>query len=159
VFSRDVDDEIYCSLSLKNGVKGQLVANWSDESQRKMSTKVSVWGENGCIKADRQECAVYLREGVDDRLRNGWTVLNTTELTDDVWFYLRGEEYSAQLDEFVRRIRTSAPSSACDFRAGLETDRVVAMINGDQPASGTLARPAARTPLQTFLSVLRGSHG
>ena len=28
----------------------------------------------------------------------------TTELTDEVWFYLRGEEYSAQLDAFVERI-------------------------------------------------------
>lgn len=159
VFSRDVDDEIYCSITLKNGVSGQLVSNWSDESQRKMSTKVSIWGENGCIKADRQECAVYLREDVNERFRRGWTVLNTTELTGDVWFYLRGEEYSAQLDEFVRRIRHPGPSIACDFRAGLETDRVVAMINGEHPASDAIARPAARSPLQTFMSVLRGSHG
>jgi hypothetical protein len=29
----------------------------------------------------------------------------TTELTDEVWFYLRGEEYSAQIDYFVRHVQ------------------------------------------------------
>ena len=30
----------------------------------------------------------------------GWTIRYTTDLTDEVWFYLRGEEYSAQIDYF-----------------------------------------------------------
>lgn len=39
----------------------QLCVNWRDESFRKMSTKISVWGTNGRLAADRQECQVYLR--------------------------------------------------------------------------------------------------
>lgn len=159
IFSRDVDDEVYCSLQLADGVSGQLAANWSDESQRKMSTKLSVWGEKGSLSSDRQECAVYLREAAGD-LGKGWSVLNTTELTDEVWYYLRGEEYSAQVDEFVRRIRDGVASHACDFRSALETDRIVAMINGEQPAAAdpAAARPQ-RNPFQALLSVFRGSHG
>ena len=45
-----------------DGASGQLCVNWSDESFRKMSTKISVWGTNGRITADRQECQIYLRE-------------------------------------------------------------------------------------------------
>ena len=111
VFSRDVDDEIYSTLHFDNGASGQLSVNWSDESFRKMSTKISVWGTNGRITADRQECQLYLREphpalpGVD----KGWTVRYTTDLSDEVWFYLRGEEYSAQIDYFAQSVR-SAPT-------------------------------------------------
>ena len=62
VFSRDVDDEVYGTLHFADGASGQLCVNWSDESFRKMSTKISVWGTNGRITADRQECQLYLRE-------------------------------------------------------------------------------------------------
>ena len=36
--------------------------NWSDESYRKMTTRVTVWGTAGRIYADRQECQAYLRD-------------------------------------------------------------------------------------------------
>ncbi len=47
VFSRDVDDEVYSTLHFPDGSSGQLSVNWSDESFRKMATKVSIWGMNG----------------------------------------------------------------------------------------------------------------
>jgi predicted dehydrogenase len=67
VFSRDVDDEVYATLHFANGASGQLAANWSDESHRKMSTKLTIWGVNGHLAIDRQECQVYLREAVEAR--------------------------------------------------------------------------------------------
>lgn len=140
IFSRDVDDEVYCTLHLNDNVTGQLAANWSDESHRKMSTRLSVWGEHGHFKADRQELSLYLREDGDEHHRKGWTTLNTTQLTPEVSYYLRGEEYSAQIDEFVRRIKGHTSELACDFRAALATDRVVAAINGGElVATPTLA--------------------
>ncbi len=83
VFSKDVDDEIYCSLYYGSGASGQLCVNWSDESFRKMSTKVSVWGSNGRIIADRQECQIYLREphAALPGAPAGWTMRYTTDLT------------------------------------------------------------------------------
>ena len=60
LFSRDVEDEVYCSLRFGNGVSGQLAVNRSDESFRKMSTQISVWGTNGRITVNRQECQVFL---------------------------------------------------------------------------------------------------
>ena len=50
------------ALRYAGGASGQLCVNWSDESFRKMSTKISVWGTNGRLTADRQECQLYLRE-------------------------------------------------------------------------------------------------
>lgn len=132
VFSRDVDDEVYCSFQSQGGVSGQLCVNWSDESCRKMTTRLSIWGENGNLKVDRQECQVYLREPVAafPRLAKGWTTLNITELMPPEWYYLRGEEYSRQIDQFVRRVSAMEVRGLNDFRSALATDKVVAMIHG-----------------------------
>jgi scyllo-inositol 2-dehydrogenase (NADP+) len=89
VFSRDVEDEVYCTLNYANGASGQLCVNWSDESFRKMSTKITVWGTNGRVTVDRQECQIYLREphAALPGTPAGWTVRYTTELSEEVWFY------------------------------------------------------------------------
>ncbi|HEX6558506.1 MAG TPA: Gfo/Idh/MocA family oxidoreductase [Longimicrobiales bacterium] len=143
VFSRDVEDEIYCSLEFADGVSGQLAVNWSDESFRKMSTKISVWGSNGRLTADRQECQVYLREShaaLPD-MGAGWTVRYTTDLTQPVWFYMRGEEYSAQLDYFVSSIKAGRLDGRNSFRSALVTDRVVAMVQEPGPSAARPVRP------------------
>jgi predicted dehydrogenase len=130
VFSNDVDDEVYCTMHFADGGSGQLSVNWSDESHRKMSTKISVWGTNGRLVADRQECQTFLREKHPalPNYSEGWTVRYTTDLTKDVWFYLRGEEYSAQIDYFFRNIQAGRTGGENSFRSALATDRVVEMM-------------------------------
>ena len=148
VFSRDVDDEIYSTLHFDNGASGQLSVNWSDESFRKMSTKISIWGSNGRVTSDRQECQLYLREphpalpGVD----KGWTVRYTTDLSDEVWFYLRGEEYSAQIDYFAQSIKARRLDGENSFESALDADRVVARLLGDGAGSAVAPGRQPRQP-------------
>jgi scyllo-inositol 2-dehydrogenase (NADP+) len=130
IFSHAVEDEIYCSLEFPDGISGQLAVNWSDDSFRKFASKVTVWGSNGRITTDRQECQIYLRErhpGAPE-LKAGWTQLYTTGLTKGVWFYLRGEEYSAQIDYFLESIGERRLDGKNTFRSALDTDMVVAML-------------------------------
>ncbi|MGZ5009042.1 MAG: Gfo/Idh/MocA family protein [Methylobacter sp.] len=133
VFSRDVEDEVYSTLFYADGKTGQICANWSDESYRKMSAKVSVWGNNGKIVADRQEVQIYLRDGANEalNLNKGWNTRYTTELTDEVWYYLRGEEYSAQVDHFVHSIKAGRKDTRSTFRSALDADLVAAMMIKD----------------------------
>jgi predicted dehydrogenase len=144
VFSQGVEDEIYCTMHFAEGASGQLAVNWSDESFRKMSTKISVWGSNGRITADRQECQIYLREPSSalPECKRGWTVKYTTDLTDEVWYYLRGEEYSAQIDYFAKSIQAKRYDGENTFRSALDADRVVAMIRDGRDV--TLAPSAAQ---------------
>ena len=152
IFSKDVDDEIYCTLRYANGISGQLSVNWSDESFRKMSTKISVWGTRGRITADRQECQIYLREphaalpGVD----KGWTIRYTTDLSEEVWYYLRGEEYSAQIDYFAQSIKGKRTNGQNTFRLALDADRVVSMIMGQ--TAGNLPPRSAQPARKGVLS-------
>jgi len=150
IFSAEIDDEVYSTLTFDNGVTAQLSVNWSDESHRKMSTKVSIMGTGGRLYADRQECQLYLREASDalPGYDKGWNVRYTTELTQPSWFYLRGEEYSNQMDAFITAVADGGTGDpAYSFRAAAETDRTIAMILDDQagaPAQAAPAKPSSR---------------
>lgn len=130
IYSQDVEDEVYCTLRYEDGASGQLCVNWSDDSYRKMSTKISVWGTNGRLTVDRQEVQLYLRSAFEDLPGSvaGWTVKYTTDLKNDVWFYMRGEEYSAQIDYFLRAIENGDRTNINSFDSALQTDRLVASI-------------------------------
>jgi predicted dehydrogenase len=143
VFSRDTDDEVYAGLRFQNGVTGQLSVNWSDASQRKMTTRISIWGTTGRVFADRQECQTYLwRDAkIPEGYTEGWNIRYTTDLTPPVDFYLRGEEYSAQLDAWVRRIQLGMVSGENDLSSAAETDRAIHALLNDASGSNGSARP------------------
>jgi predicted dehydrogenase len=133
IFSADADDEVYSTLEFANGQSAHLSVNWSDESQRKMTTSVTIWGENGHLFADRQELRAYLRNPVEGlaEYEKGWNVRDTTQLTPTVDFYLRGEEYSAQLDHFIETVANGSARNRSSFRSAAETDRAIEMIVKD----------------------------
>jgi predicted dehydrogenase len=144
IFSADTDDEVYSTFAYDAGPSVQLSVNWSDESHRKMSTKMSLTGTGGRITADRQEIQAYLRAPVPG-LKGydaGWNGRYTTGLTPGVRFYLRGEEYSAQIDDFVDAVRDGVPRSPNGFAGAAETDRTLARIV-DDAARAPVAAPAA----------------
>jgi predicted dehydrogenase len=130
VFSTDVDDEVYATFRFPGGGTGQLAANWSDESFRKMSMQITIWGTNGRMRIDRQEIQIYLKESQASfpKLQRGWNIHYTTELTDPVWFYLRGEEYSMQLDHFARCISDPDHEQVSSFETALETDIILSKM-------------------------------
>jgi predicted dehydrogenase len=141
IFSHDIDDEVYSTLEFPSGPSAHLSVNWSDESYRKMSVKITIWGSGGRIYADRQECQVYLRNNAKapHGYEKGWNVRYTTELTKPVWFYLRGEEYSAQLDYFVRQIDLGILENINSFSEAAQTDLSLEMMRKDAIAHPALA--------------------
>jgi len=145
MFSEGVDDQVYGTLRFPNGVSGQILADWSDESQRKMSVKITVWGTGGKLYADRQECQAYLRDTaqIPAGYTKGWNIRYTTDLTEPVWFYMRGEEYSAQLDYFVQSIKAGRRDNVNSFADGAFTDRTLAMLRADAELTGSPAETVA----------------
>jgi hypothetical protein len=110
---------------------------------------MSIWGTNGRIYADRQEIQVYIRDPAlaPEGYTQGWNVRYTTELTEPVWFYIRGEEYSAQLDYFVRCIDEKRVENVNSFQSAAETDRVISLIVADAergPATHSAGEPVAK---------------
>lgn len=130
VFSSEVDDEVYATLYFANGASGQIAANWSDESFRRMWMQVSIWGTNGRMVVDRQEIKTYIRKPQLSSvpIGAGWHTRNITELTPPVEFYLRGEEYSAQFDHFIECVARCSPDNVSSFGTAAQTDEVIALI-------------------------------
>lgn len=137
IYSRDVEDAVYATLLYENGQSGQLAVNWSDETYRKITVQITIFGIGGKIIADRQECRVYLRDkaGFDD-LTAGWNVKNITELTKPLGFYLRGEEYSAQLDYFIECVKQGRTDNINSFSSALQTDTVINLLLKDSEGGG-----------------------
>lgn len=138
-FSVEVEDEVYATLGFGEGVTGQLSVNWSDASVRKMTTRMSVWGDGGKIFADRQEIQVFLtgNAAIPPGYEAGWNIRYITELTPPVSFYLRGEEYTAQLESFGRSILSGTGEGENSFAASADTDVAIEMIQAAAAARGS----------------------
>lgn len=145
-YSLEVEDAVYANLRFKDGITGQVSVNWSDETMRKMTTRLSIWGDGGKIVADRQELQVFIGatgkapEGYND----GWTVRYITELTPPIDYYLRGEEYSAQLEGFAMAVAEKNVACVNDFTSAAETDVTLELIRARsliEPPSAAAAAP------------------
>lgn len=132
IYSKGVEDAVYGTLILDNGLSGLLSVNWSDETYRKMSTSITVQGKNGKIICDATEIKIFLKEPVEkEKLDKGWTIKYITDLAIPVNFYLRGEEYSAQIDNFIDCITGKKQTEYNSFEQGLYTDKVIELIVED----------------------------
>ena len=132
IFSSAVEDAVYSILTLESGLSGVLMVNWCDDSYRKMSTSLTVQGKKGKIVCDATEIRIYLNEAnPGEKLDKGWTIKYITELAIPVDFNLRGEEYSAQIDHFIRCVITKKQSEINSFEQALYTDKVIELIIAD----------------------------
>jgi predicted dehydrogenase len=126
IYSKEVEDAVYASLTLENGLTGQLSVNWSDDTYRKMSTSLKIEGTKGKMIVDATELKIYLKEeNKNEQLPKGWSVKYITELTPQVNFNLRGEEYSAQVDYFIECIKNNQPAEKCSFETAFTTDIII----------------------------------
>jgi predicted dehydrogenase len=101
VFSANVDDIVHATLIHKNGVIGFNYINWSDGSVRKASNSIEIMGTKGKIVANKQELSVFVEgENQELKLKKGWNQFYLTDEKTEVPYYLRGEEFSLQMEAF-----------------------------------------------------------
>jgi predicted dehydrogenase len=130
IFSQGVEDAVYSNLITDKGVGGQLSVSWSEESFRKMTTKISISGSKGRIEADAQELKLYLN-GSNSPEQQGWKISYLTDHTPPVDYYLRGEEYSTQIDDFIEKVAAGETESVNAIKYAGETDRAIELLIKD----------------------------
>ena len=131
VFSQGVEDAVYSSLTLNNGISGHLSVSWSEESYRKMSTSISISGKKGRLEANAQEIKLYKNKSAYGEENGGWKMSYITDYTEPVDYYLRGEEYSAQVDDFIKHLAANSLDSINSIELACVTDRVVDALIAD----------------------------
>lgn len=132
IFSNEVDDAVYGSLYLANGLKGQISVNWSDDTVRKMTTSVKIEGDGGKLEADATTLKVYVKEDKPKYgFEKGWNFRYITDVTPQVDFNLRGEEYTAETQAFINSIVTGKVDERNSFETALQTDYIIKKMEED----------------------------
>ncbi len=129
IFSEGVDDAVYATFEYKGGLSGQLTTNWSDTTYRKMTTILTLYGNKGKVVVDRQELRFHANADPGlEGYEQGWNIKYITDLQPPVQYYLRGEEYSSQLDAFIANVRENRLDGDNSFASAYATDEVLGMI-------------------------------
>lgn len=137
IFSKEVEDAVYTTLFCRDGINGHISVNWSDDTYRKMTTQVSIYGKRGKLFVDQQEVRIYVKEDIpEESFSQGWNIRYITDVTDPVGFYLRGEEYSAQIEYFIEAVKAHSHVNVNSFASALHTNEVADMIKADAAGRG-----------------------
>ena len=132
IFSNEVDDAVYGSLYLANGLKGQISVNWSDDTVRKMTTSIKIEGDGGKLEADATTLKIHVKEDKPKYgLNKGWNFKYITDVTPLVDFNLRGEEYTAETQAFINSIVTGKVDERNSFETALQTDYIIKKMEED----------------------------
>jgi len=136
VYSSDVEDLVSSTLLYNQGLCGTIHVNWSDASYRKPTNIVKIFGTKGRIVADKHAYKVYLREPSPEHgFNEGWNTRYITEFAESVRFYVRGNEFTRQLDYFVDCIGKKEFDNTASFAEAHKTDSVMEDITGDAARS------------------------
>jgi predicted dehydrogenase len=132
VYSSDVEDVVSSTLLYKNGMSGTVLANWSDESYRKPTNRIEIFGKKGKIIADQYSYKIFLKEDHQEKeLVKGWNTRYITDVAESVRFDVRGRVYTRQLDYFVECIKQERTDNISSFAEALKTDIIMDEIRKD----------------------------
>ncbi len=129
IFSTKVDDIVYATLLHNEAIVGFNYINWSDSSVRKASNTVEIYGTKGKIVANKQELSVFSTEPNPlFKLEQGWNQFYITDENTNVNYYLRGEDFSRQLEEFSKLLNGEIDKSISSLETASITDKIVENI-------------------------------
>ena len=104
----------------------------SDESIRRPTNIFTIFGTLGKIIADKHAYKIYLRsDNPEHGLRKGWNTRHITDFSDNVRFYVRGNEFTRQLDYFIDRIEKRSTENLSSFSEAFKTDMIMQKIIAD----------------------------
>ena len=132
VFCTHADDRINFSWSHHNGSAGKMEIDWCDTTRRKSVMEFRVKFEHAEVRVDNSAVEIIWNEGCtiadDKRLE-----IDAPIRPSNVAYYLRGEEFSLELEEFLgtcigRRLSVddSLPEdTTARLEDGCEVDRLI----------------------------------
>ena len=133
IYSSDAEDIVSSSFVYANGCSGTIMVNWSDETFRKPTNIITIFGTEGKIVADKHAYKIYLKApNHNNRFHKGWNIRYITDFAKSVRFYVRGNEFTRQLDYFVDCIENEQTNNnVSSFAEAHKTDIVMEEITID----------------------------
>ncbi len=132
IYSKNVEDAVTSTFLYKDNISGTLNVNWSDESYRKPTNKIELFGRKGKLLADQHSLKIFLKENNSKyKLKAGWNTLYITDLFQSVPFYVRGNEFTNQLYHFIDCILDNKKINKCNFKDASNTLEIIDKIFND----------------------------
>jgi len=151
IYSSDVEDLVTSTFIYNNGCSGAVMVNWSDETYRKPTNIVTILGTKGKIVADKHAYKIFLKEAdPNNGFHKGWNTRYITDFAKSVRFYVRGNEFTRQLDYFVDCIEQKRTDNASSFAEALKTDIIMEEITKD--AARSMAQEGVTTQISPMLT-------
>jgi predicted dehydrogenase len=142
IYSSEVEDLVSSTFICNKGFSGSIMANWSDETFRKPTNIVRIVGTDGKIIADKHAYKLYLKTAHQGNgFEQGWNTRYITDFAKSVRFYVRGNEFTRQLDYFIDCIEHRNLDNVASFAEGFKTDLLIEEITKD--AARSLAQTTA----------------
>ena len=144
IYSSEVEDLVSSTFIYNKGFSGTVLSNWSDDSVRKPTNIVKITGTGGKIVADKHAYKLYLKQAdPNNGFDAGWNTRYITDFAKSVRFYVRGNEFTRQLDYFIDCIEGKVTENAASFAEGLKVDILMAEIEKDAARSLAEANAAS----------------
>lgn len=132
VYSEAVEDAVSSTFFYKSGARGTLLVNWSDPSYRKPTYRFEAFGQRGKIIADLHEFRLFLNaKAALNGFAEGWNRRYLTDIFQPVKFYLRGFEFTRQLDHFVDCVSRQQTGDVSSFEQAHQTDLLIERLRQD----------------------------
>lgn len=136
IYSSAVEDLVCSNFIYNDGYSGNIMVNWSDETYRKPTNIFTVFGTKGKIVADKHAYKIYLKEAdIGEGFHKGWNTRYITDFAKSVRFYVRGNEFTRQLDYFVDCVENKQLDNISSFSEALKTDYLMEEITLDAARS------------------------
>jgi predicted dehydrogenase len=125
--SNGVEDRVDVLLAYKT-FTGSLHVNWSDPSCRKPAYRVSIDTSQGRIVCDHHSYKVFRRTSGEHGHANEWRTVYITEIAKPVRMYVRGNEFTRQIDYFIDNIVLKRTENISDIASAMHVDQVIEQI-------------------------------
>ena len=122
--SKGVEDRVDVLLDY-DGFRGTLHVNWSDASCRKPAYRINIETSKGRIVADQHAYKVFRCESAGRHRVNAWNTVYITDIAQPVRMYVRGNEFTRQLDYFIDSVILNRTKGISGFDSAMEVDRVI----------------------------------
>jgi len=132
VYSSHVEDIVFSTLVYDNNCYGNVFVNWSDSSYRRPTLNIVILGEKGKIIADSHCLKIFSSEPDEKhKLKKGWNTKYITDFAKGVRIYVRGNEFTTQLDYFINCIKNKTMKNLSSFEEALKTDIIIEKIRNN----------------------------
>ena len=136
ILCTNADDHTLFQWIHENSVVGNIDINWCDPSKRKSVIELNVICEFAKIRVDNSSVEIYWNDS-SSLSQEEKQEINPPIVPNNVQFYLRGEEFSLEIEDFIGTcLGKQFPSKSAllpDTQpllcAGCETDRLINQIS------------------------------